>query len=216
VLDANGWLADIDAVMTGYLPTPEHVFFASQAIGLVRQRSDKPIVLVDPVLGDDPRGLYIDGEAATAIRTTLIPHADIITPNRFELSWLAGHDVRAVGDVAVAAAALARPELSVLATSVPDGDTHLANVTVLARATIACRVKRVAKAPHGTGDLLTGLYIGHRMSGIDADAALGRAVAGVQQAIANSMGRSDLLLALNEATPDWARVAALPVERASP
>jgi pyridoxine kinase len=215
VLDANGWLADIDAVMTGYLPTPEHVFFASQAIDLVRRRSGKPIVLVDPVLGDDPRGLYIDGEAANAIRDRLIARADVITPNRFELSWLAGHDVRAVEDVALAAAALARPDLSVLATSVPDGSAVLANVNVLGRATVACRVTRVAKAPHGTGDLLTGLYIGHRLAGVDADAALGRAVGGVQQAIANSMGRSDLLLALSETATDWARVAAVTVDAGS-
>ena len=39
VLDANGWLAAVDAVMTGYLPTPEHVDFARRAVDIVRTRS---------------------------------------------------------------------------------------------------------------------------------------------------------------------------------
>jgi pyridoxine kinase len=223
VLDANGWIADLDAIITGYLPTPAHVLFASKAIDLVRQNSAKAVVVVDPVMGDDPRGLYIDGDAAAAIRATLIPRADVITPNRFEVSWLSGHEVRSVSDIAVAAAALtrskvSRPELAILATSVPAGDDHLANVGVsglksaaTTAASLACRVARVAKAPHGTGDLLTGLYIGFLIAGHPADVALGRAVAGVQQAIINSKGRNDLLLAVQSDAEDWSRVAALPV-----
>jgi pyridoxine kinase len=213
VLDANGWLADIDAVMTGYLPTPEHVYFATRAIDLIRALCPKVLVLVDPVLGDDPRGLYIDAQAAAAMRAELVTRASIITPNRFELSWLSGHDVRTIDDAAVAAAKLNIAGLQVLGTSVPDGAEMIANVLTGEHASMACPVKRLAKVPHGTGDLLTGLYVGHTLNGAPSNVALGKAVAGVQQAIANSHGRSDLLLAVSAAPADWALAPALTTEK---
>ena len=36
-LDANSWLSDIDAVLTGYLPSAEHVQFAVEAVTRVDQ-----------------------------------------------------------------------------------------------------------------------------------------------------------------------------------
>ena len=92
-LDQNGCLDRVDAVLTGYLPSAAHVAFAANAIARCRGRNPQLKVLCDPVVGDDPKGLYIDPAAAAAIRVTLVPIADIITPNRFELAWLTGHAV---------------------------------------------------------------------------------------------------------------------------
>ena len=36
-LQTNGWLADIAAIVTGYLPAPGHVQFAAEAVRLVRE-----------------------------------------------------------------------------------------------------------------------------------------------------------------------------------
>ena len=83
-LEANGWLGDIDAVLTGYLPSVEHVRFAADAVAAVTQANPRAIVLVDPILGDDPKGLYIDVTAAAAIRDTLLPAATTI-----KLRWRA-------------------------------------------------------------------------------------------------------------------------------
>jgi pyridoxine kinase len=210
VLDANGWLADMDAVLTGYLPTPEHVYFARLAIDLVRSRSAKPIVLVDPVLGDDPRGLYIDPAAAQSIRDDLLPRADIVTPNRFELAWLTGCPVHSVVD-AVAAARSIKPE-HVLATSIPDGVDQIANTIVQHDRVTLCRVTRIAKVPHGTGDLLSALLIGHMMKSTATADALGSAVAGLQMAIAASLGQSDLNLTIRDAATDWANPTPMRVE----
>ena len=92
-LDANGWLGEIDAVFTGYLPSAEHVAFAAGLVG--RLKAAKPGLLYgcDPILGDEPGGLYIAEDAADALRDTLVPLADLVTPNRFELGWLSGEDV---------------------------------------------------------------------------------------------------------------------------
>jgi pyridoxine kinase len=210
VLDANGWLADIDAILTGYLPTPEHVHFAGRAIDLVRERSKNPVVLVDPVMGDDPRGLYIDVNAAAAIRDDLVHRAALLTPNRFELSWLSGDDVRTCADAVAAASKLKVPR--VLATSIPDGPDVLANVSAESGHALVCRVGRKTKVPHGTGDLLSGLLMGHVLINGNPRDALGRAVAGVQSAIEASAGRSDLRLAIADGGADWSLAAPMLVE----
>jgi pyridoxal/pyridoxine/pyridoxamine kinase len=48
--------------------------------------------------------------------------------------------------------------------------------------------------PHGTGDLLAGLYLGCRLSGADASTSLGEATTMLQRAIAKSAGREALEL----------------------
>lgn len=210
-LAANGWLADIDAVLTGYLPSVAHVQFAERAIERVQSQSPAARIVCDPVMGDDPKGLYIAAAAAGLIRDRLVPRAGIITPNRFELSWLAGVEVGdAIGAVR-AAARLAVPH--VLATSVPHGADGLANVAAAATGSWLCRVTRQPKVPHGTGDLLTALLLGHLLAGQPLDVALGRAVAGVDLAISASRDRDDLALAVASPATDWAATAALPLER---
>jgi pyridoxine kinase len=211
VLDANDWLAGLDAVMTGYLPTADHVAVAVRALDLVRRRSPEAMLLVDPVLGDDPRGLYVDVAAANAVRDHLIPRATVTTPNRFELSWLAGFDVQSARDARAAAERLAPKQ--VLATSIPFGAGAIANIDLEGGASAACPVRRLPKVPHGTGDLLSGLYVGHRLCGVTRDAALGRAVAGVEQAIAQSLGDTDLHLTIGPETTDWTRAPPLEVEQ---
>ena len=191
-LDANGWLGGIDAVLTGYLPSVAHVRFAARAIDRVRTASPGASIICDPVLGDDPRGLYVEADAAAALRAELVPRADIVKPNRFELAWLAGSNVATLSDAARAAQALARP--IVLATSIAQGALRIANIAVGREATVACTVARRADAPHGTGDLLTALFAGHRMCGRPLAEALGRAVAGVDAVLAASLGRDELAL----------------------
>lgn len=50
-LGEKGWLAQADAVMTGYLPSVDHVAFAVAAIERVKALKHGVRVLVDPVLG---------------------------------------------------------------------------------------------------------------------------------------------------------------------
>jgi pyridoxine kinase len=209
VLDANGWLAGVDAVMTGYLPTPEHVFFARQAIDRVRARSPAATVLVDPVIGDDPKGVYIDPVAAAAIRDDLVERADIITPNRFELSWLSGRDVTSAATAAVAAQRLGRKY--VLATSVPGPTEKLFNLLIASETITTCAVARRSKVPHGTGDLVSGLFVAHLLNSHDYKNALGLAVAGVDAAIAASAGSSDMVLVTKPGHQDWSTAPALAV-----
>ena len=92
-LAANGWLADIDSVLTGYLPSAEHVAFAADTIDRIRALSPSVVVFCDAILGDVPKGLYIAPEAAAALRDQLLHRADVLKANAFEIGWLAGSTI---------------------------------------------------------------------------------------------------------------------------
>lgn len=205
-LGANGWLAGIDAVLTGYLPTAEHVGVAERAILSTRAQSASALVVVDPVLGDDPGGVYIPEAAAIAIRDRLLRHARLLTPNRFELAWLSGLPVGGTDEAAAAALALPAPE--VLATSIPAGTGRLATILTASTEAFLCRVERRPDVPHGTGDLLTALFLGHLLNGEDLRTALGRAAAAVEASVAASLGQGELSLA--GARGAWIDVEPLP------
>jgi pyridoxine kinase len=122
------------------------------------------------------------------------------------LAWLAGLPVGDPPEARQAAWALGVP--SVLATSIPASDNRLANVLVQSDAAIACYVRRRAKAPHGTGDLLAAIYLGRRLSGEAPAKALGAAASAVDASVAASKGGDELPLATVDAL--WASARALP------
>jgi pyridoxine kinase len=206
-LDANGWLAGLDAVITGYLPTPSHVDAALAVLDRVSAASPGTLVLIDPVLGDDPKGLYIAEDAAIAIRDRLLPRATLTTPNRFELAWLSGRPVSNAVDAVKAARLLATP--MVIATSIPEGQHALLTVYIDDEDAMSCSVRRRQTAPNGTGDLMTALIAGHLLDEVDAPEAVGLATAGVQAALAASQGRNKLDLFGRDA--DWTDCAPLPM-----
>lgn len=72
-------------IHVGYLPKPAHVDAVAVAL-----KDHRGIVLVDPVIGDYKKGLFVSEETARAIKEWLIPMAQIITPNRFEAEVLLG------------------------------------------------------------------------------------------------------------------------------
>jgi pyridoxine kinase len=196
-IEANGWLATFDAVLSGYLPSAAHVAGLREAVKRMRGVNPRLLYICDPIFGDDPQGLYLEASAADAIRELLLPMADAVTPNRFELARLAGIEVRSVDDAVRAALLLGRPQIA--ATSIPDGAARVANVIVAGGQMFIGKVDRLDDVPHGTGDLFAGLLTAKLLDGALPAAALGYAVGGVKHAVDVSRGSDRLLLALM----DW-------------
>lgn len=208
-LDENGWLGEVDAMITGYLPSVAHVAFAAEAVARLRERRPGLGYLCDPVSGDDPGGLYIGSEAAAALRDVLVARADVVTPNRFELAYLSG---RVVGDAASAAlAARALGAATVLATSLDGRDQgEQANLIIAGEGAFVSRVPVRADVPHGSGDLMAGLLLGYLLAGSGPVDALGRATAVVDLVLAASEGADELRL--QPGSEAWGDVAPWPVE----
>lgn len=203
-MEANGWFAETAAVITGYLPTKDHARAARRAVEQVRAANPSAIFLCDPVFGDEPEGMYLSGDVAVSIRDDLLPQATIVTPNRFELSWLSGLPVGDPEEARRAALSLRVP--AVLATSVPASDNRLATLFFSEDMGLACFVRRRASAPHGTGDLLSAMFLGNHLNSFSPAYCLGAATSAVDATVAASMGRSELPLAAAGALWASARV----------
>lgn len=206
-LEGNGWLSGIDAILTGYLPSSEHVALARGTIERLRSKRAGLLYLCDPVIGDDPKGLYIDRLAADAIRRDLVPLAGALTPNRFELSFITGREISTHEAALEALEALGRATL-VIAKSLPGGvAAELVNAAAVGGVPLAlARVNRRPIAQHGTGDLMAALILAALVEGREATAALAIATAILDRTLAASLGRDELFLgdlprSLNEGAP---------------
>ena len=127
-------------------------------------------MVVDPILGDEPKGLYLTEEVAVAVRDRLVPLADVLTPNRFELGWLTGRSVATLADVRAAAAVLTGAVgRAVLVTSppIPGGDTGVLAVGPGGDALF--RAHSFANVPNGAGDAFSAMIA----AGLTVGAALG-------------------------------------------
>lgn len=183
-LESLGALKSAGAVLTGYFASAEQV--EAVASVLVRTKSANPalFILIDPVIGDGT-ALYVPEAVAAAVRDRLVPLASAITPNRFELAWLAGREVVDSESAIAAARKLGTPEI--LATSIPQGADHLATLLITADAHHAIVSPKLAQVPHGTGDMLSGLYLAQRVTS-GAEPGFRKAMAMLDHAIAISKG----------------------------
>ena len=209
-LEANGWLGDIDAVMTGYMPSIEHVALAAQIIEMVRKSNSGLTTLCDPIIGDDPGGLYVDEAVAEAVRDELIPLASIATPNRFELEWLSSSGAKRVKTARGPAQALG--PATVLITSLTGNEPKtLANLLTSGKDAWQTSVGKRKNAPHGVGDLMAALFLGSLLKGLNGRDALARATGGVEEALDASKGSDELRLA---GCDSWADAEGWAVEAA--
>lgn len=185
-VEANGLFGLIDVILTGYFASADQVQAAAGTIDRARSADRTGAatpalrVIVDPILGDDGKGLYVRPEVEEAIRAELLPRADLLAPNRWELERLSGMPVSDTATGRAAARALGR---SVLASSIPCGPDRLGVLYVDSDQAWLASHGEAASAPNGTGDLLTALWAAAVIEGLAPADALPRAVAGVVEAV---------------------------------
>ncbi|MEQ1753459.1 MAG: pyridoxal kinase [Micropepsaceae bacterium] len=189
-LRLHHWDAQVSAVLSGYLGHPDQASTAAKIVREIKAANPKSLYLCDPVFGDD-EGAYAKLGVAEAMARELIPLADIVAPNRFELSSLTSQRIDSPGDAVRAARLLSVTE--VLVSSVPDNG-KIANVVVNPQGAWSCSVERLEDVPHGTGDLLSALYLGARLRGEPAPHALLSSISQVQAIVSASAGMDELAL----------------------
>jgi pyridoxine kinase len=198
-MEAEGLFARARLVITGYFASAGQVQAAAQAIDAIRAASPGVRVVVDPILGDEPKGLYVKADAAQALAAELVGRADALTPNAWELGYLTGQAIGAATDALRTARKLGRP---VLATSIPAGPGEIGMLALDKEARLFAHPRR-AQAPNGTGDLVAGVLGAGLADGLDFQAAAERAARAAAWAVA-AAGEGDLPLARLTAEPQAA------------
>ncbi len=134
-VEERGIFPEVDAVLSGYLGAEPMGAVVLDAVARVKAANPRAIYCCDPVMGDVGRGFFVREGIPEYLRDSVMPHADILTPNQFELDYLSGLTVRREADLLEAVARLReRGPATVLVTSVltdatPGGSIQMACVS---------------------------------------------------------------------------------------
>ena len=158
-----GIMAACPFVITGYLGAVAQTDPIATVIDHWRQARPAGQYILDPVLGDNGR-IYVSDGLVKQMRACLLPRANYVTPNQFELGLLADWPVTNSDDASAAAHHLLNqhPQLqAVIATGIIGNNGRIHDHFISRNDTISLPyAKRVAGIPGG-GDLVTALFASH-------------------------------------------------------
>lgn len=179
-LGVRGFLDQTGAVLSGYLGSGENAAAVGRAVDRVRLARPNALYCLDPVIGDKPHGSFVASGVAEGIAAELLPRADIIIPNVFELEYLTGLTVDTPKDATLAARSLiaeGRAKL-VVATGLHIG-VEIANVAVTAEAVCMSSAPMVDAPAYGAGDLFASVYLARYLEDASPSNALELATSAV-------------------------------------
>ncbi|MEO1193362.1 MAG: pyridoxal kinase [Pseudomonadota bacterium] len=166
-----GVVAASDGFLSGFLGKPETATATAKAAAAYRAANPERPYCLDPVLGDRGKGLYMPASVVDTMRAELVPLADLMTPNLFELETLAEMQVVSRADaVAAARSLIARGPRAVLATSADTAESQPGRAEVLlvtAEETwlLSTEALTFTIEPNGAGDLLAALWLFETLNG---------------------------------------------------
>jgi pyridoxine kinase len=158
-------LATCDAVLSGYLGGPGICEVVVDAVAQVKAANPRATYTCDPVMGNATSGCFVDPAIPPIVREQVVPVADLITPNQFELGFLTGTTPDTLGSTLDAAdAARALGPSTVLVTSVVRPDSPADTIEMLAvtdDGAWSVRTPRLPLKANGSGDLTAALFTAH-------------------------------------------------------
>ena len=199
-IEARGVLGECDGVLSGYLGTLDTGEAVIDAVARVKSANPAARYCCDPVIGDVGRGIFVRKGIPQFFQQRMLPIADMVTPNQFELDFLAGRATATVADVAAAIDAVhARGPRVVLVTSVHTDDTPEDCVDLVVSDGIdRCRLRTplLPLVVNGAGDTIAALFLAHHLSTGSVAEAMSLAASSVFGVLSRTAeaGASEMLL----------------------
>lgn len=205
-LARQGLLARCDALLSGYLGTAENGDALLDAVAQARRANPHCVFLCDPVIGHAGRGVFAGPGIAELFKDRIIPLADIVTPNQFELEWLTGAVLGSRAEAVAAARALqSRGPQSVLCTSLrlaAGAEAEMATLLVTPAGAWLVATPHLPGDMFGAGDLFAALYLAQRLIEGDGPDALSRSVSATYAVLQSTVRAGGGELALIAAQDD--------------
>jgi pyridoxine kinase len=192
-MEERGVLGRVDLVLSGYQGSPEIADVVLDAVERVKAANPAAAYACDPVLGNADSGCFVDPAIPPLIRDRVVPRADVVTPNQFELGELTGRLLPATARLdEVLEAADACRELgpsTVLVTSVVHADQPEDTLEMIAVTDGAWSVRtpRLAFHANGSGDVTAALFSAHLLETRDPALALARTASSVFDLLADTL-----------------------------
>lgn len=182
-IEERGVLGEIDVVLSGYQGSDGIGDVILDAVARVKSANPNAVYSCDPVMGNAKSGCFVAPAIPILLRERVVPNADIITPNQFELGFLTGTEP---GDLdstlASVDAARAMGPRTVLVTSVERPDRPEGTIEMLAVDDAGAWMVQTPHIPmkaNGSGDVTAALFTAHYRSSGDAASALAKTVSSV-------------------------------------
>ena len=201
----RGVLNSCDGVLSGYIGAADIGEAILDAVATVRRANPSARYCCDPVIGDAGRGAFVREGVAEFMKARAVPAADIVTPNQFELDYLAGCTTGSLAEALRAVDAVhALGPRTVLVTSLHIAGTPDDAIDLLASdatGKFRLRTARLPVAANGAGDLIAALFFAHylRCGSLAAAMSLSASsVFGILKRTAEAGAREMLLVAAQE------------------
>jgi pyridoxine kinase len=175
-VDERGVLGECDGVISGYLASPDIGEAVVDTVARVKSANPAARYCCDPVIGDAGCGIFVRRGVPELIKESALPIADFITPNHFELDYLADRSTRTLDEALAAVDALhALGPRVVLVTSLRLDDTPANALDLLVSNGIDRFRLRTPLLPltiNGAGDVIAALFFAQHLSTGSAAEAL--------------------------------------------
>jgi pyridoxine kinase len=177
----------IDAVLSGYQGSPAISDVIVDAVARVKAANPAATYTCDPVMGNATSGCFVNPEIPPKYRDTVIPVADVVTPNQFELGFITGRDAlsqaSSLDDILAGADALRdMGPGTALITSVDRSDAPAESIEMLAVTGDGAWLVTTPRLPmkaNGSGDITAALFTAHLHETGSAATALERTASSV-------------------------------------
>ncbi|HEI8865167.1 TPA: pyridoxal kinase PdxY [Serratia odorifera] len=194
-------LKNCDAVLSGYIGSPEQGDHILDIVRQVKQANPAAWYFCDPVMGHPEKGCIVAPGVAEFLCQQALPCSDMIAPNVLELELLAQREIANVAQAVDAARALiAKGPKMVLVKHLSRAGYHLdCFEMLLVTADDAWHISRPlvdfgARQPVGVGDLTSGLLLVNLLKGGGLAQALEHVTAAVYEVMLTTqeMGEYEL------------------------
>lgn len=207
-IEERGVFGQIDAVLSGYQGGEGIADVIIDAVARVKAANPDAVYACDPVMGNAKSGCFVAPSIPVLLRDRVVPVADIITPNQFELGFLTGTEPSDLDStLASVDAAMAMGPSTVLVTSVERPDREEGTIEMLAadgKGAWLVSTPHLPMKANGSGDVTAALFTAHYTSTGDARLALERTVSSVFDLLQSTLDSGDRELRLVESQEAYA------------
>lgn len=207
-IEDRGVFPDIDVVLSGYQGGEGIGDVIIDTVARVKAANPRAIYSCDPVMGNAKSGCFVAPAIPILLRERVVPIADIITPNQFELGFLTETEPDTI-ESTLASADLARAmgPSTVLVTSVERPDREADTIEMMVVTDAGAWIVQTPKLPikaNGSGDVTAALFTAHFVRTGDAADALARTASSVFDLLTKTLESGDRELQLVESQEFYA------------
>jgi len=207
-IEDRGVFPEIDVVLSGYQGGEGIADVIIDAVARVKKANPDAVYACDPVMGNAKSGCFVAPAIPELLRERVVPVADILTPNQFELGFLTGTQPDSI-DSTLASADLVRERgpRTILVTSVERPDREVDTIEMMVVADAGAWIVQTPLIPmkaNGSGDVTAALFTAHYRRSGDAADALARTASSVFDLLSNTFESGSRELRLVESQEAYA------------